>query len=823
MKSEELLYSMEHVGSDLLAAAEQTVLVRKHTSWVKTAAAAVLALAVGVGGFLLLKNLHANNDPVPATNPSTVENHTTEATETQNHDTVIDPLSLVGESLSESGSYTDSAGNQWDYSYELPCINADTTGAKAINEEIERVYGEIVREAHEYMEQNCSLIWISIDYDATAWNDILSVKVHSSGHVGGMEEYRIFNYDCSLGRWITTQELLDRMGISEEAFREACRIQFEENEYHEPDGSGIFFDDDEMIKKDGNYYRYRNKGTSDEKLAEVQIHPYQDGRVEMIAPISLGAGAAYYDFVLPLDLSPEHEPETTEEQDADALRAELDALFAVDESHMGQNFYHQALTSAFESPENVKLYQLFHSGTDRDYVESAEEKAKLDEAFPMQFERVRVSVGEMNGILNQVFGIGFEQVNGHQAFLDDEEKVYLPETDSYYWECTEGNWLYGFSIQDVRTLEDGRVLFTYHREFWDAPEGIWTVCLKKDNGVYHIISNLPGEWVTEKAEQENEPETTEQQDADALRAELEALFRDEDCDNLNPYVRALTCYYESPALVDFRELFYCSLGLELYEDEATKEMLKSKYPAFFSNLYTDCDRLTEAEMDKVLRQVFGVGIDQTRKKNLDSFFYVPETDSYYHEHGDTNALGTSPLIQDVRTEEDGLVLFTYKITEGFVGDGKFSNIRTVALKKENGVYHIVSHLPGEFTTAGDLALAPCTDWRMEAEAGDEGPDVRELKVSSTMRYFYQSGDQDSEFNYWCQGSIVYQEDGTLQINIYEIPEDGSIGERTGEPSFDATYACTRENGTIVLTQLSDEGFYNDPKGTVLRFVPDTED
>lgn len=649
MKSEELLYSMEHVGSDLLAAAEQTVLVRKHTHWGKTAAAAVLALAVGVGGFLLLKNLHANNDPVPATNPSTVENHTTEATETQEPDTVIDPLSLVGVSLSESGSYTDSLGNQTDYSYELPCINADTEGAKAINEEIERVYGKLVREAHEDMEQKSSLIDAGIDYKATAWNDILSLKLHENT-MWAQEFYRIYNYECSTGRWLTTQELLDRMGISEEDFRQACRTQFAENEYHEPDGSIFFFDDDEMILKDGKYYRSRNKGTSDEKLAEVQIHPYQDGRVEMIAPISLGAGAAYYDFVLPLDLSPEHEPETTEEQE----------------------------------PETTEQQE--------------------------------------------------------------------PETTEH---------------QDT--------------------------------------------------------ETTEQQDADALRAELEALFRDEDCDNLNPYVRALTCYYESPALVDFRELFYCSLGLELYEDEATKEMLKSKYPAFFSNLYTDCDRLTEAEMDKVLRQVFGVGIDQTRKKNLDSFFYVPETDSYYHEHGDTNALGTSPLIQDVRTEEDGLVLFTYKITEGFVGDGKFSNIRTVALKKENGVYHIVSHLPGEFTTAGDLALAPCTDWRMEAEAGDDGPDVRELKVSSTMTYFYQSGDQDSEFNYWCQGSIVYQEDGTLQINIYEIPEDGSIGERTGEPSFDATYACTRENGTIVLTQLSDEGFYNDTKGTVLRFAPDTED
>lgn len=641
MKSEELLYSMEHVGSDLLAAAEQTVLVRKHTSWGKTAAAAVLALAVGVGGFLLLKNLHANDDPVPATNPSDIHASSTEATETQEPDTVIDPLSLVGESLSESGSYTDGVGNQWDYSYELPCINADTTGAKAINEEIEQVYGKLVREAHEDMEQNCSLIWISIDYDATAWNNILSVKVHSSGNVGGMEEYRIFNYDCSLGRWITTQELLDRMGISEEAFREACRIQFEENEYHEPDGSGIFFDDDEMIKKDGNYYRYRNKGTSDEKLAEVEVHPYQDGRVEVIAPISLGAGAAYYE--IPFDLFAEHKPEITEAQDTDVQETE---------------------------PQNT-----------------------------------------------------------------------------------------------------------------DAQE-------------------------TE----------TKEQDADALRAELEALFRDEDCDNLNPYVRALTCYYESPALVDFRELFYCSLGLELYEDEATKEMLKSKYPAFFSNLYTDCDRLTEAEMDKVLRQVFGVGIDQTRKKNLDSFFYVPETDSYYHEHGDTNALGTSPLIQDVRTEEDGLVLFTYKIPEGFVGDGKFSNIRTVALKKENGVYHIVSHLPGEFPNPENLVLSN-TAWRMEAEAGDEGPDVRELEVDAHFGISYREGEKDSEFYSFAFGNVTVSEDGSLWIELHETKEDGN---RIGE-DYEANFSCVQEDGTMVLTQLSDRGFHNDPKGTVLRFHPNTKD
>ena len=783
MKSEELLFSMEHVGSDLLAAAEQTVLVRKHTSWIKTAAAAVLALAVGVGGFLLLKNLHANNDPVPATNPSTVENHTTEAT-------------------------------------------AQEMDMDALRAELDALFA--VDESH--MGQNFYHQALTSDYESPE-----NVNLYQLFYGGTDTDYvESAEEKAKLDEAFPMQFNRVRVSVGEMngILNQVFGIGFEQVNGHQ-----AFLDDERNVylPETDSYYWECTEGNWLYGFSIQDVRTLEDGRVlftyhrefwdapEGIWTVCLKKDNGVYHIISNLPGEWVTEKAEQQEQDADSLRAELNALFAVDESHMGQNFYHQALTSDYESPENVNLYQLFYGGTDTDYVESAEEKAKLDEAFPMQFNRVRVSVGEMNGILNQVFGIGFEQVNGHQAFLDDERNVYLPETDSYYWECTEGNWLYGFSIQDVRTLEDGRVLFTYHREFWDAPEGIWTVCLKKDNGVYHIISNLPGEWVTEKAEQENEPETTEQQDADALRAELEALFRDEDCDNLNPYVRALTCYYESPALVDFRELFYCGLGLELYEDEATKEMLKSKYQ-YFSDLFTDCDRLTEAEMDEVLRQVFGVGIDQTQKKNLDSFFYVPETDSYYHQHGDTNAIGRPLLIQDVRTTEDGLVLFTYKVDERAAGEpSSFSNIRTVALKKENGVYHIVSHLPGEFTTAGDLALAPCTDWRMEAEAGDEGPDVRELKVSSRMTVFYQSGDKDSEFNYWCEGSIEYLEDGTLQFTLYEIPEDGSIGERTGEPAYHANYACAQENGTLVLTQLSDEGFYNDSKGTVLRFAPDTED
>ena len=57
MKPEELMNSLDYVGEDLLAATEQTIRVREKRSWGKAAVAAVLALAVGVGGWFGLTRL----------------------------------------------------------------------------------------------------------------------------------------------------------------------------------------------------------------------------------------------------------------------------------------------------------------------------------------------------------------------------------------------------------------------------------------------------------------------------------------------------------------------------------------------------------------------------------------------------------------------------------------------------------------------------------------------------------------------------------------------------------------------------------------------
>lgn len=70
MKSEELLYGVSHVGEDLLAAADQTVLAKKRRPRLGAAIAAVLVLTIGVGSFLLArKHLSGNAGTTDGSGP----------------------------------------------------------------------------------------------------------------------------------------------------------------------------------------------------------------------------------------------------------------------------------------------------------------------------------------------------------------------------------------------------------------------------------------------------------------------------------------------------------------------------------------------------------------------------------------------------------------------------------------------------------------------------------------------------------------------------------------------------------------------------------
>ncbi len=200
----------------------------------------------------------------------------------------LDPWSLMGESMFEQGSYTDELGNNATYSYCLPFINADTTGAIEINVAIDSVFGAQVREAKEAMENGQSLMFYSCGYYGEVWNDVLSLVL--IGHTDyGFDSYGVYCYESSTGRDLDTPELLERMGISQEQFLETCKIQF--RAYFEDMYKDIPVDQRESY----GYDMFLAKVDAPEYVnLGLMAYPNANGDLVVIAPIVSMAGAEYY-------------------------------------------------------------------------------------------------------------------------------------------------------------------------------------------------------------------------------------------------------------------------------------------------------------------------------------------------------------------------------------------------------------------------------------------------------------------------------------------------------------------------------------------------
>ena len=287
MKSEELLYSLDHVGEDLLAAADQTILVRKHQPWGRIAVAAVLVTALGFGSFRLLAHKMASTTPAAELNPSA---STLTPVSNATEPVAQDPAQLVGVMLSESGSYNDGES----YSYRLPRINADTPGAKAINEAIDQKWGETIRDGLNHNQGNDR----RIDFTQTVWGDILSVIIYGET-VYDFTDYEAYLYEISTGRWLNSLELLDRLGVSKDTFLKACQVEFQQREQNKGVTSSFF--EAAPVEQNGTFYRLYDE--SEERDVPFEVYPDENGQLVVIAPITCIAGPAYQDEVFPLDLT----------------------------------------------------------------------------------------------------------------------------------------------------------------------------------------------------------------------------------------------------------------------------------------------------------------------------------------------------------------------------------------------------------------------------------------------------------------------------------------------------------------------------------------
>ncbi len=123
----------------------------------------------------------------------------------------------------EKGTLTDSEGYEYEYSYCLPSIDADTPGARAINEEINEIYGVVMEESLAWIRRGELPLYSEITYDAYRSGGILSLVLKAAYGYDSYGNYSVYHYDTASGTRLQNKDIIERLGFSEEEVLTALR------------------------------------------------------------------------------------------------------------------------------------------------------------------------------------------------------------------------------------------------------------------------------------------------------------------------------------------------------------------------------------------------------------------------------------------------------------------------------------------------------------------------------------------------------------------------------------------------------------------------
>ena len=190
--------------------------------------------------------------------------------------------------------------------------------------------------------------------------------------------------------------------------------------------------------------------------------------------------------------------------------AVLQALFGNLNPPSSTTWYSQALTSLFDSPEDVDFRELFYNGNVEDkvlhpenFVPVSEEERSLliamhgADDFRFSLDCTPISRTEMEQALMMLFGLTVDQTN--QIRLEDFD--YLPETDRYFLFHGDTNAIL-VTLLDGLWLDENTVELHYLGGFNE----VCTVVMERRDDHWYILSNessfdYDSLWETEPTEE----------------------------------------------------------------------------------------------------------------------------------------------------------------------------------------------------------------------------------------------------------------------------------------------------------------------------------
>lgn len=202
--------------------------------------------------------------------------------------------------------------------------------------------------------------------------------------------------------------------------------------------------------------------------------------------------------------------------------------------------------------------------------------------------------------------------------------------------------------------------------------------------------------------------------------------------------------YKNPQDMNLYELFYAGAGMEC------KRLSPEEQAAYLKatgqeEIYTDCTRLTTAQIDEFLQRKTGLAYEDMAHP-LD-WVYLPEYDIYVNEHGDTNYMNFT-CVSGRQTDED-----TYEL-DCVPGDDTYTPLLSscqFTLKRAGEDYQPVSNVYVEgLTYSMDI-------WRIDDQCFDVELDGwGEVTFASYGQDKSAYGYKDAVFKLEKNGEELYQ-------------------------------------------------------------------
>ena len=166
-------------------------------------------------------------------------------------------------------------------------------------------------------------------------------------------------------------------------------------------------------------------------------------------------------------------------------------------------------------------------------------------------------------------------------------------------------------------------------------------------------------------------------------------FFNSDTEGMHIHNQFLTSLYERPEDIDLYELFYCGTGISETMTEVERVLVGNFDPD--GSLICPTDKLSLDAIDTVLLENTGLTLDKTSKTGMEYFQYLPQYESYYHSHGDTNYFHS---VRITAGERQGDTIRLY-YPDDFARYPDYDWLCVTLAVQEDGSLWFVSNLPSE--------------------------------------------------------------------------------------------------------------------------------